>query len=187
MESFVPKTPAAAAAADRLSGAALAIARILILESINGEFGDPQLSVAELRTRTGLTDDEIVDGVAELEQHGLLSTDGAFSFDSIGFDHVLAKPDLFAEFDVLEKPWNPRTDALQVARELMTGPEEGFYMGVLAARIGWEPRRLNPAITYLVRHELAEDEDGATGGLPWVTLGLRATRATRRFAQSGAA
>jgi TIR domain len=154
------------------SKAATAVAKLFVEESENGEFGDPQRTLAELADSLGMSEEDVKDAVYELRD-----------FCNESHDRVLAKSSLFAEFDKYFKDWSPEQDALRIAADLMN--DETFPRGSqeVAARYNWSPRRLNAAVTYLDDRKLVRSSE-AVGTSPWVALWIDATDATRRFVKS---
>ncbi|MEN8132223.1 MAG: toll/interleukin-1 receptor domain-containing protein [Pseudomonadota bacterium] len=120
------------------SAAANAIARLFVERSKYGVFADPQFSVEKLAEETGLTILDTKDGLYELSD-----------FLKVSLNHVLVKPSLFTEFDRYWQPWNPADDALKLAASIANDKDFPVDCQQVADRYGWEPRRLNPAITYL--------------------------------------
>jgi hypothetical protein len=58
--------------------------------------------------------------------------------------------------------------------------ECGLACTEIAARYGWEPRRLNPALSYLTNRKLLHSVTVLSMG-SWVAIHLEKTDATRRF------
>jgi len=121
-----------------------------VKDSAGGRMHDPQVRVDDMMKKTGLSDEDIVDAMHELTSLAVLHRG----------ETTWPKDELFSEFDKFWMPWDPAKDALQLAADMVN--TEGFPEAVedIAARYGWEARRLNPAITYLaargaVRTEVA--------------------------------
>jgi len=154
------------------SAAATAIAKVYIDESSHGRSHDPQVRVELLIQKTGLSKEDVVDAMHELTSFAVLHR----------AETTWPKDELFAEFDKHWKDWDPAKDALQLAADMVnienfpTSPDE------IAARYGWEPRRLNPAITYLKSRDAIRTATAM--GIPWVSVYVQKTDATRRFVKS---
>lgn len=162
-----PSAVAAARQADTgYSPAATAVARLFVERSEHGLFADPQFRVGELAQETGLSIEDTEDALYELSDFvGMSSAKGKISQKS-----VFAKEACFAEFDRHWKPWKPAEDAWQIARDLVHDPEfpSATVKAVeIAERYGWEPRRLNPAISCLVEQGRIADLRGQDTG-PYV-------------------
>ena len=135
------------------SPAATAVARLFVERSEHGMFDDPQFRVSELAQETGLSIEDTEDALYELSAFvGILPELG-----DISQRHVFAKGACFAEFDCHWKPWKPAEDALQLARDLVYDSEFPSAPKEVAERYGWKPRRLNPALSYLLGRGLIQD------------------------------
>lgn len=145
----------------------------LAKQSTNGHLFDPMTGYEEVAAELGISVDEAEEAADELRDHGLLKRDHE--------DMVIAENRLFWEFDREAKGWDTRADAHQVAALLVSEqPPEG-PKGV-ADRLGWEPRRLNPALTYLREHGYIEAES-SLGSAPFFYDFLIPNVRTRRFAK----
>lgn len=154
------------------SAAATAIAKVFVTESKNGEFADPQYDHTALAEATGLSEEDLTDGLYELRHY----------FNNSSW-HILVQHSLFSEFDKFWQPWNPAEDALTLAADLVNDPETPVSGQEIAVRYGWEPRRLNPAISYLMERKLI-DVSAGIGSTPFVTYRVMKSDATRRFVRS---
>jgi hypothetical protein len=96
---------------------------------------------------------------------------------------VLVQPTLFAEFDRYWKPWNPADDALKLAADILNDTEFPAGPQEIASRYGWEPRRLNPAITYLAERQLVRGNRGVFNG-PFAMFRIVGNEHIRRFVKS---
>lgn len=166
-----PAPPAAEVNKTGFSAAASAIARVFVEKSETATFGDVQYSHDELMAATALTRDDLEDGLHELT--GMVR---------VGHE-IMAKEPLFATFDQYFRPWNPSTDALQLAADMLNDDQFPARPSEIAARYGWTPRRLNPAINYLDTRALARVTP-AVGMHPWACAWVQKTEATRRFVKS---
>lgn len=120
------------------SAAANTVARYFVENTKYGHFADPMIDVEPLAEATGLTVDDTKDALYELA--------GFFKDTKL---HALVKASLFTEFDQYWKPWNPSEDALKLAADIMNDEAFPAPSKEIAKLYGWEPRRLNPAATYL--------------------------------------
>jgi hypothetical protein len=162
----------AAAAKTGYSAAASAVARLFVERSQHGLFADPQMDVEDVAKETGLSLEDAKDALYELS-----------GFLKISLDHVLVQGTLFAEFDRYWKPWNPAEDALRLAADIVNDPELPADCKQIAERYGWEPRRLNPAIAYLLERRLIVDYQ-AIGSAPWAIVRIVGNEHIRRFVKS---
>jgi hypothetical protein len=154
------------------SAAATAIARVLVERTEYAVFADPQMGVSELADNTGLSVEDTKDGLYELS-----------AFLTVSHDRVLPKDILFAEFDRHWKSWEPAQDALRLAADIVNDPKFPADPKQIAERYGWEPRRLNPAITYLLERQLIVDYT-ALSTQPFAIARVVGNEHIRRFVKS---
>lgn len=116
----------------------------------------------------------------------LLGCDLVWTFPGVGspFHHVRQRPELFWKFDRLFMGWNPEHDAKLLASRLIADSEGRGQLRVptVAEELGWLPRRINPALTYLRDKDLARV--GREHAFPWVAFSLLETTKTAAFARS---
>lgn len=167
-----------------VSAAAEAIVRVMMERTEHGDDMDPQIEADDLRSATGLTDDDIIDAVEELEQRGYVRRLRAFGGGSLGFPTLFAEGALFVAFDKHFTDWNPEADALKIAADLVNGVNDGMVPKIAEA-YGWAPRRMNPAVNFLIEHGLVESS-GKMGTHPWCRFWIRNTHRTRRFVRDHA-
>lgn len=154
------------------SPAATAVAKVFVEQSKNAVFGDPQLSYEKLQNLTGLTEDDVEDALHELT--GMIK---------VSFKRALPKDELYAKFDKYWKDWDPADDALRLATDLNNDENFPSATAQIAERYGWEPRRINPAISYLINRKIIRDSK-VLGSQPWITAWVQKTDETRRFVKS---
>lgn len=128
----------AGASENDYSPAANSVARLFVEKSKYGRSLDPRLDVETIAKDTSLTVADTKDALFELSQF--------FKSDNL---HVMVKASLFTEFDGFWMPWNPKEDAIKFAADIMNDPEFPAESKTIAEDYDWEPRRLNPAATYL--------------------------------------
>ncbi len=157
------------------------IATLFASRSVNGRAGDPHLSVEELR-ETGYTDDQIIEGIEELEQARLVEPTRSMCENSFGYMYVRPNDLLFRRFDHLLMGWRAEEDASRVAVEIANA-EQGAMSQDLADKLDWAARRLNPALSYLIERNLVTSSRALNE--VFVTGYILATPATKRFARSG--
>lgn len=149
-----PSAVAAARQADTgYSPAATAVAHLFVECSKHGLHRDPQFRVCELAQRTGLSIEDTEDALSELSDFVGMSIERV----EISRKYVSPKRACFVEFDRHWKPWNPAEDALQLAADLVNDSDFPSAPAEIAERYGWEARRLNPAISYLLEKKLIHD------------------------------
>ncbi len=154
------------------SPAATAVAKLFIERTQNALHFDPVISVQEIGEITALSDDDVSDALYELR-------------DMVE-DHqgsIVPFPELYVTFDKHFKEWDPAEDALRLAADLVNDPSFPGEPHNIAERYGWEPRRLNPALSYLINRKLIHSIT-VMAMRPWVAIHFRKTDATRRFVKS---
>jgi hypothetical protein len=164
------------APANSFSPAATMLARVFVQRTNHAALMDPQFSKDELASLTGLSREDLTDAIYELR--GLIEV-----HEYSGGGYVIAKPELYADFDALWNPWDPAKDALQLAADLHNDPAFPSEPEAIAQRYSWAARRLNPALAYLTARGIVEVQSSLSDGtyLGWC---VRATDATRRFVKS---
>lgn len=154
------------------SAAATAVAKFFVEETEHALHFDPRVTASQLAERVGLSVEDTEDALHELGE--LVDGDGY---------GVQAETELFVVFDKYFREWNPQADALRIAADLVN--VDGFTRdpGGIAEQYGWPPRRLNPAISYLLNRRLIH---GLTSmdSAPYVVAHLEKNEATRRFVKS---
>jgi hypothetical protein len=164
---------AAAPVSTGYSKAATAAAQYFVENSPHGLFGDIQTSISDLMTHTGLSENDAKDAIHELGP--LMHT--------IHFDSGTPKDELYVRFDSYWKEWDPKQDALKLAADLMNDESFPRVPREIAAKYNWPPRRLNPAMAYLVNRNQIRALKGLGGG-PFGVHQLHPTDDTRRFVAS---
>jgi hypothetical protein len=143
------------------SAAATTVAKVFVESSKTALFGDPQLTVADLVKRTSPSEDDVRDALHELR-----------AVFTASHDRALPKDELFVIFDEHFMPWDPTADALTLAADLVNDASFPGNTPDIAVRYDWLPRRLNPAIAFLINRALIMDSK-AIGAAPWITLSVR--------------
>jgi len=134
-------------------------------------FGNPQKSTGDLATAVDVSEDDVEDALHELRD-----------LVTVSFDCVLPKAELFATFDKHFMEWSPEEDALRIAADLVNDPSMPIDTGQVAQRYGWEPRRMNPALAYLLARKLIVDYQVLAS--QYNSIRIVRTDATRRFVKS---
>lgn len=165
-------SPVSADRAAPYSPAANALAKAMIEASPQAHKFEPFWSYEEAAQKTGLTADDVRDAVYELS--GLVT--------DFHRERFHAEEELFVRLDKFWKPWDPSNDAVTVAVALLNksvsgDPEE------IAKYLGWEARRLNPALSYLQGRNHVKGLRNMSGSA-YVLATMFATDATRRFVKS---
>lgn len=155
------------------SPAANAIAQALVKASKYGTAHDPQMQVETLMDTTGLSFEDVKDACFELSNLVHLHRE----------EVVWPLEALFAEFDKHWMPWDPADDALKLAGDMVNDENFPETSKDIADRYSWLPRRLNAAVSYLIRRGAAR-ETKVLGEPEFVSHWVSKTDATRRFVKS---
>ena len=153
------------------SPTATAIAKIFAEETTDAMFGRTQKRIDQLAEVVGVSEDDIADALHELRD-----------FIKVSFERVMPKPELYATFDKFFMEWSPEEDALRLAADLVNDPAMPHDTDAVAARYGWKPRRMNPALAYLRERKLIQDYQVISS--EYVAFRVVKTDATRRFVKS---
>jgi hypothetical protein len=154
------------------SPAATAVAKLFVERTDHGLHWDPLISIQGIAEMTGLSDDDVSDALYELR--------------NMVEDHqgsIVPLPEIFVTFDKHFKEWDPAADALRLAADFVNDASFPENPDQIAERYGWKPRRLNPALSYLMNRKLIDSVSVMAMG-PWVAIHFRKTDGTRRFVKS---
>lgn len=161
------------------SEAAIAVAKVLITRSRNGESRDPILDFAELQVATGLSVDDVRIGAVDLRDAGLLWS------SPVHREAVAPERGLFVEFDEYFMPFNPSEDAVALASLVLNRGEAHVSTPEMAQALGWTPRRMNSALCFL-ESSGSIDEKPSLADSPWRRIYVRANDRTLRFVRANA-
>jgi hypothetical protein len=154
------------------SAAANVLAKAMVEASPLAHKFEPFWSYEDAASKTGLTVEDVRDAVFELS--GLVTDHHGQRF--------YAEEELFVRLDQYWKPWVPSDDAVTVATALVNKSVKSDP-GEVAKYLGWEARRLNPALSYLESRQHVRALRNMTGS-DYVMAAMMATDATRRFVKS---
>lgn len=170
-----PLPPYAQSRAHDLSPAAAAVARYFVEHSEYARDFDPQVSIAEMVKLIPMAEDDVIDAFDELKGLGCLRT-----FDVIGGRRESPSGPterLFVRFDRYWMSWDPVRDAMAVAQTMQDAADGSTEN--LMKKLGWEPRRMNPALAYLIDRDLVTYSESISH--PLATHWIQANDETRRF------
>ena len=130
-----------------LSRDAVRIVRHMVEQSESGVQGREDYEVDDLATTFSLDPKEANRLLGHLTALGYVER-----LALAGTDAPPASPtdQLFWDFDPLFRGWNPRKDAKAVAEAMLASTGQGSSCATLAQSLGWEVRRINPALQLLV-------------------------------------
>jgi len=160
------------------SPAAMAVAEYFCRETRHAGWGDPQVTKAVLSEAVGLSLDDTVDAVHELRHFVQIARGIGIREED---EHVWPEPDFWPEFDrYFDYNPDPIGDGATIAVHMMNDLEFPEDLSSIATELDWSPRRLNPAVAYLIMRELVRHV-AFLGRGHWVTSKIQRTHATRRF------
>lgn len=159
-----------------LTPIASTIIEYLVKESKNGISGDPQISAEDLISK--LSRDDLGDSLLELKDGGFIQDIRTMCDYPGNFLYISPTNETFVEFDSVFMNWNPEKDAIHVAIDLINNKDENVEN--IGNRLGWPPRRLNPAVNYLINNKIVETSR-VLGVHPYTTLCIYGDHNTRRF------
>lgn len=133
------------------------------------------VSVTDLANRVGLDAEWVGAILEELEALGL--TENRAGAGQRG-QYRATRP-LLAAFDPIFLGWNARSDAARLASELLQS--DGARTDELATRLGWTPRRLNPALSVLCDASAVQWSKAIAAESPYITEQVLPQPALRRF------
>lgn len=164
----------------RLSASAEVIVRLMMEQTEHGLAMEPQVSAEDLKKQTALPDDDLIDAVLELTSRGLIREHKALGMGPLGFIRIVPEASLFSSLDEHFTDWDTESDALRIAAYLLNSDSDGQNVAELADHFQWAPRRINPAIHYLIERRIV-DSSKALGTHPWCTHWIRQMPETRRW------
>jgi hypothetical protein len=162
-----------------LSSNAQLIAALLSSKSETGMSHDPILDLDEITKVLSLKEDLAEEALDELKDEGFAGIILTINAPPRVFPHN----QLFWKTDTILKGWNPLEDARNLSSLLVSSKEDGANIPALDDQLGWGPRRINPATTYLVDHDLVMASE-ARGTHPYACAWIKPTIKTRRFLRS---
>lgn len=149
-----------------------AVAQVFVQTSYHGSEFDQPISMDELVKRTGLSKEDVKDGIDDLGSEMVLFQDDGHS--------IAPHAKLYAVFDSFWMAWRPADDALTLAKAMVSEKNFPTDPSQISDFMAWEPRRLNPAMTYLACHHLAETHESGNGS-PWIYNLLMKNAETSRY------
>jgi hypothetical protein len=158
-----------------LSPAAFAVVEWMCKGSSRGHDGDPACEIEVLQEDVGLTSSDLEDAIDDLGP--LIRTQ-----ELTGYHGIASREALFARYDHLFMDWNPERDARVIGAVLVAGGLQVVDTKELADELGFLPRRMNPAIAWLLERGLLKRRDYAAGDYDFIQFRLYPTKSLRRFA-----
>lgn len=137
---------------------------------------DPILSLDEIMAVLPLAKDLAEEALDELKDEGFVEVISTINAPPRVFPNNL----LFWETDPILRQWNPADDAKTLSSMLVNSNQDGTQISELDRQLGWGPRRINPATTFLLEHDIVMASK-AIGTHPYACAWMRPTTKTRRF------
>lgn len=162
-----------------LSPAGQRLAQFLNEQSLNADQADPFLGSEQLLTGTTMTEEELAIAADELRVRDWVTHSGRRKHDWVRY--VQPTFLLFVETDPALKGWDPRQDAKALALTAIGMDSPSLSPREIGEKLGWEPRRLNPAMCWLENRGFANFSK-ATSSSPYRFTGMFITTSTRRLA-----
>jgi hypothetical protein len=160
----------------RFSAEGKALAELLNRSSKNGYKLDPQLRIDPLAGTLAVSQETVELAIDELRTAGLAEVNGSN-------DVIRATNRLFWETDPIFATSDPVSDAELVARTLVGHASGTIRLSELATLLKWDPRRLNPAATYLVETNNARGL-ATIGSAPFSYLEIERIPSTKRLVRN---
>jgi len=159
-----------------LSSNAQLIAALLNNNSEVGISHDPILSLDEITKTLSLQENLAEEALDELKEEGFVGVVLTINAPPRVFPHNR----LFWETDPILRQWKPANDAKTLSSMLVNSYQDGVQISELDKQLGWGPRRINPATTFLVEHDIVMASK-VIGSHPYAYAWIRPTTKTRRF------
>lgn len=138
-----------------LSAAAERVAELFVRRSEHGRANDPKLEVKELQESTGLSNAQLIDAIDELKELGMVKPKQVHNAQPFGYQSVWSQAPLFEMLDRYIMGWDTEQDALVIAARIVSDTERrGHATQEVMTDLGWTPRRINPALSYLITRDL---------------------------------
>ena len=134
----------------------MAVIRVFVEKAKAAVGLDAHAHAKDIVEATSLDIDDVMRVIEELEQEELIHVLTRSAEAEVGETLVGAKGLLFTKFDHLWKPWNPADDAWEIALSYSHHPDFPTDPKRVAEVLNLPPRRLNPAINYLMEHKLVK-------------------------------
>ena len=139
------------------------VAKFFVKHSSDGLKSDKAISINDLSKKVKIMDKNLQNACDKLVAEGFLKQ---VSRNMTGDKHkqqfqLVAQPQLFVEFDYLVKDWRADEDGKQIV-DCNIHRQDRYQTKVtdIEKNMGWEKRRLNPALYWLKTRGLVRIEEG---------------------------
>jgi hypothetical protein len=142
---------------------------------------DPMVDPTLLCNELSFTEDVLALAADELAEHGWIKLVKTLGMGKAGFSTLSPTALLFIETDQFIRGNDPKSDAKELAAQLIKQPEGSASLSELDKQLSWWPRRLNPSLSYLQLNEFVQASKTLSAH-PYAVSWVRATEKTKRFA-----
>ena len=165
-----------------LSPTAQKLAAQLCIKSKHGLEHDPVIDAELLGELLGMSQETLGAAASELEERGWVCFRKTLGMGIAGFTSLWAVPRLFIETDPVLMGWVPKNDAKAVAKALLQRKGESSNVAELEAELQWGPRRINPAVAYLIYDDFVLSSQ-TMNAYPFTSTWIRANPKLRRLVE----
>ena len=150
-------------------------------KSQHGLDHDPMVDPTLLCNELSFTEDVLALAADELAEHGWINLVKTLGIGKAGFSTLSPTALLFIETDQFITGNDPKSDARELAAQLVKQPEGSANLSELDKQLSWGPRRINPSVSFLQLKEFVQ-VSRTHGAHPYAVSWIRATEKTKRFA-----
>lgn len=165
-----------------LSSSAQKLAAHLCINSQHGLEHDPVIDAESLGELLGMSQETLGAAASELEERGWSCFRKTLGMGKAGFSSLWAVPRLFIEADPVLMGWVPKNDAKAIAKALLQKNDESSNVAELEAELQWGPRRINPALAYLIHEDFVLSSQ-TMNAYPYTSTWIRAKPKLRRLVE----
>jgi len=166
------------------SGLSLSAQHLAVYLNGKSQYGldhDPMIDSASLCNELSFTEDVLALAADELAEHGWVKLIKTIGMGKAGFSSLSPTALLFIETDQFIRGSDPKSDARELAAQLIKQPEGSANLSELDKQLSWGPRRTNPSVSFLQLKEYVQ-ASRTLGAHPYAVSWIRATEKTKRFA-----
>jgi diguanylate cyclase (GGDEF)-like protein len=166
------------------SGLSLSAQHLAVYLNGKSQYGldhDPMIDPASLCNELSFTEDTLALAADELAEHGWVSLIKTMGMGKAGFSTLSPTALLFIETDQFIRGNDPKSDARELASQLIKQPEGSANLSEIDRQLSWGPRRINPSVSFLQLKEYVQASK-THGAHPYAVSWIRATEKTKRFA-----
>ena len=166
------------------SGLSLSAQNLAVFLNRKSQYGlshEPMVDPTSLCNDLSITEVDLALAADELEEHGWIKLIKTMGMGKAGFSTLSPTTLLFIETDQFIRGSDPKSDAKELAAQLIKQPEGSANLSELDNQLSWGPRRINPSVSFLQLKEYVQTSK-TLGAHPYAVSWIRATEKTKRFA-----